>query len=83
MNKTQERYCARSSGTNVLVLEQTRDKFTSLLIVKCTRTSSNNVVTEHLLNRNCVLELRHVTNVTLRLGFSLIVEPGSKFSEFG
>ena len=32
-NKTQETHCARSSGTNVLILEQTRDKFTSLLIV--------------------------------------------------
>ena len=29
-NKTQERQCARSCGTNVLALEQTRDKFTSL-----------------------------------------------------
>jgi len=32
-NKTQERHCARSFGTNVLVLQQTRDKFTLPLIV--------------------------------------------------
>ena len=32
-NKTQETHCARSSGTKVLILNQTRDEFTSLLIV--------------------------------------------------
>jgi len=32
-NKTQERHYVRSSGTNVLVLEQTHDKVKSLLIV--------------------------------------------------
>jgi len=32
-NKTQETHCAKLSGTNMLVLEQTRNKFTSLFII--------------------------------------------------
>ena len=51
-NKTQERHCAGSSGTNVLVLEQTRDKFTSALDrhSNARERARINVVTEHLLN---------------------------------
>jgi len=51
-NKTQERHYARSSGTNALVLEQTRDKCTSAL--ECPSNARKrariNVVTDHLLN---------------------------------
>ena len=50
-------------------LEQTRDTFTSPLIVLQTHENEfeKNAVTEHLVSRNSVPELGHVTNVIIFL----------------